>query len=181
MTARHEGGECKVCVAASKAGKEDHARIDRKLATLKTNAARIEFLLRELRTQKTIDAEGRIRTLSKPATARGRKAKNIARILRVGKRRLAEAKAKGIDISVLPPESKIRKRVEADWNRRLNPPPPRGNAGRLAAKNAATTTKRKSANRSRAIALRAEGKTVSEIAATIRRDARTVRRYLNRH
>jgi hypothetical protein len=187
MNTRHEKGVCKVCVAKI----EDQARIDRKLATLKTDAARIEFLLRELRTQKSVDAEGRIRTLSKPAAARGRNAKNIVRILREGKKRYAEAKAKGVN-SVLPPESKIRKRVDADWNRRINPPPPppaRGSAGRAAAKEKGTTTERSLSKQQFAINLRDKHpefahaqiaeKITKRFKLTKQCSVRQVQRYLN--
>lgn len=173
---------CKLCVAKI----EEQARIDRKFAGLKTDAAKIALLLREIRTQKSVDPEGRIRTLSRPPAARGRNAKNIGRILRVGKKRYAEAKAKGVDFSVLPPDSKIRKRVEAEWNRPINPPPARGSAGRAAAKEKGTTTERGLSKQRFAINLRDTHPefTHAQIAQKMTKrfkkcSVRQVQRYLN--
>ena len=175
----HEDGVCKVCAAKDKQRQEridkEQERISKKLATFKTEAEKLEFLIREIFTEKIMDAHGHIKTLSEPVM-RGRSAKNIKRLLRTGKRRLVKANAEGVDLGVLPPESMIRKRAEANWRRRITP---RGYAGRIAAKEAATTTKRKGDKCSAARVLRDEGKTIAEIARIIKREERTVRRYLN--
>jgi hypothetical protein len=178
MDTRHENDACKVCLAKE----ADERRIQRELENLDTIPQRIEFMQREVARNRLLDREGRWGHLGRdgnfhlgPAAApakRGKNAKNIARILRTGKRRLAEAKAKGVDFTVLPAESKIRKRAEADWNRLINPPKPRGQAGRAA------RSKGKLTKREQAIELRGKGHTEVEIGKIIDRDQRTVRRYL---
>jgi hypothetical protein len=96
---------------------------------------------------------------------RGRGAKNIRRMLSRGRTRLEQARAAGIDISVLPPDSKIRKRAEADWEALLKhgfgglsgqsawPAPSRGVAGREAARKADTSAKRSHDRRAQALDL----------------------------
>jgi hypothetical protein len=197
MTTLHQAGACKVCVAKV----AEQKRVERKLETLNTDAQRISFLLREFSTTKEVDADGRIRTVRDPGPARGRTPKNIARILRQGRERLAKAKVDGVDLAVLAPDSKIRKRVEASGSKRIKQSlrmeettdetgrlirkfyvsSPRGAAGREAARNSGKTTKRSDQRRAQAIELQRgdPALTHKQIAKIIEVSEKSVYRYLN--
>jgi hypothetical protein len=133
-----------------------------------------------------------LRELNDGVTPRGRSAKSIKRILSKGKERRDQAIADGVDLSVLPPDSKIRKRTEATWARLLKhglAAPKRGQAGREAARKGGTIAKRSRLRRTQALELHQAHPNLTEIQIADRLDpplksanpeyrARTVRRYL---
>jgi hypothetical protein len=145
----HDGQTPKCIVCAPTNGPEAlQDQVQRVLAKCKTNAQRIEYL-----TRAHVSSEG---TLILRKTPRGRGAKNIQRMLSRGRQRPEQAKADGVDLSVLPPDSRIRRNVEAVWKRWVNSglqEPPRGQAGREAARKAATTSSRGAKRRAQALEL----------------------------
>jgi len=163
----HDGRTPRCIICIRPAGPEAaQDRTKRALEKCRTDAQRIEYLLREI---------------NDGITPRGRSAKNITRLLSSGRKRLARAKGAGVDLSVLSPTSRISKTTEADWQRLLKygfGKPSRGQAGRAASRAGGTTAKRKTARDVRIIKLREQSLSYSEIAHRENCSEKTVQRAL---
>jgi hypothetical protein len=179
----------------------EQERVRRKVNELKSPAEKIEYLLREFHTQKRMDSTGGIHTVNKPGAARGMNKRNIARILRTGKKRREMANADpSVNVEALPSNSKIRRATEATHKQSLQyiealfanagrnhdelkkvpsarryaymDKPWKGRAGRAA------RSKNKNTLRARARQLHSKGITQLEIAKKLDRSERMVRYYL---
>lgn len=158
----------------------EQERVKKALERSGTTAQKIEFLLREVKTVKQFDDDGRLLIVRYPGRVRGMNAKNIARALRRGRERWEKAKADpSIDISVLPDNSKIRRRTEESWKRVSRygfAKPLRGHAGREAAQK--VHDHRKKHLQELARALHCEGWPIKEIGAVLGRCKQSVMNYL---